>query len=82
MRDSCVNLRRINAQILSFSSDISLEQLNILKERIRNGSTHPRDAKVSFAKEIITRFHSKEAAEEAHENFDKMFRDKRGTGRY
>jgi len=57
-------------------SDISLEQLNILKERIRNGSTHPRDAKVNFAKEIITRFHSKEAAEEAHENFDKMFRDK------
>ena len=60
---------------MSFS-DISLEQLNILKERIRNGSTHPRDAKVNFAKEIITRFHSKEAAEEAHENFDKMFRDK------
>lgn len=57
-------------------SDISLEQLNILKEGIRNGSTHPRDAKVNFAKEIITRFHSKEAAEEAHENFDKMFRDK------
>jgi len=57
-------------------SDISLEQLNILKERIRNGSTHPRDAKVNFAKEIITRFHSKEAAEEAHENFDKIFRDK------
>lgn len=57
-------------------SDISLEQLNSLKEGIRNGSVHPRDAKVNFAKEIITRFHSKEAADTANENFDKMFRDK------
>jgi len=57
-------------------SDISLEQLNILKEGIRNGSAHPRDAKVNFAKEMITRFHSKVAADAAHENFDKMFRDK------
>ncbi len=57
-------------------SDISLDKLRILKEEIRNGSVHPRDAKVNFAKEIITRFHSKEAADAAHENFDKMFRDK------
>lgn len=57
-------------------SDISIEQLNTLKEGIQNGIAHPRDAKVNFAKEIITRFHSNEAAEVAHENFDKMFRDK------
>ncbi|MFZ2800792.1 MAG: tyrosine--tRNA ligase [Syntrophorhabdus sp.] len=57
-------------------SDISLDKLRILKEEIHNGSVHPRDAKVNFAKEIITRFHSKEAADAAHENFDKMFRDK------
>lgn len=57
-------------------SDISLDKLRILKEEICNGSVHPRDAKVNFAKEIITRFHSKEAADAAHENFDKMFRDK------
>jgi len=57
-------------------SDISLEQLNILKEGILNGLAHPRDAKVNFAKEMIARFHNKEAADAAHENFDKMFRDK------
>ena len=57
-------------------SDISIEQLNSLKEGIINGTVHPRDAKVNFAKEMITRFHSKEAAEAAHENFNKMFRDK------
>jgi len=57
-------------------SDISIEQLDSLKERIRCGTAHPRDAKVNFAKEMVTRFHSKDAADAAHENFDKMFRDK------
>jgi len=57
-------------------SDITIEQLNSLKEGIQNGTAHPRDAKVSFAKEMITRFHSKEAADGAHENFDKMFQRK------
>jgi len=57
-------------------SDISLKQLDSLKEGIKKGTTHPRDSKVNFAKEMIIRFHNKEAAEAAHENFDKMFRDK------
>jgi tyrosyl-tRNA synthetase len=57
-------------------SDISLEGLKTLKEGIRLGTTHPKEAKVNLAKEIITRFHSAEAAAVAHENFEKMFRDK------
>ena len=57
-------------------SDISIEQLNSLKERIQSGAAHPRDAKVNFAKEMIARFHNREAADAAHQNFDKMFRDK------
>jgi tyrosyl-tRNA synthetase len=57
-------------------SDISLEQLNSLKEGIQNGTAHPRDAKVNFAKEMISRFHSREAANAAHQNFEKMFKRK------
>jgi tyrosyl-tRNA synthetase len=57
-------------------SDITIEQLNSLKEGIQKGTAHPRDAKVSFAKEMITRFHSSSAAEAAHLNFDKMFQRK------
>jgi tyrosyl-tRNA synthetase len=57
-------------------SDITLEELNALKEGIRLGTTHPKEAKVNLAKEIITRFHSAEAANIAHDNFEKMFRDK------
>jgi tyrosyl-tRNA synthetase len=57
-------------------SDITLEGLNVLKEGIKVGTVHPKEAKVNLAKEIITRFHSAEAASAAHENFEKMFRDK------
>jgi tyrosyl-tRNA synthetase len=57
-------------------SDITIDQLNTLKEGIRDGTVHPRDAKVNFAKEMIARFHDREAAETAHQDFEKMFQRK------
>ena len=57
-------------------SDISLDGLNALKTGIADGTVHPKQAKVDFAREIITRFHNKTAADQAHENFEKTFRDK------
>ncbi len=57
-------------------SDITIDELRSLKDGIKNGKIHPRDAKVQFAKEIITRFHSKEAAEAAHLNFERVFKEK------
>ncbi len=57
-------------------SDISLDELKDLKERMQKGTMHPKDAKINLAKEIITRFHNAEAAKAAHENFEKMFREK------
>jgi tyrosyl-tRNA synthetase len=57
-------------------SDITLEDLNALKKGIRLGTIHPKEAKANLAKEIIARFHSTAAASAAHENFDKVHRDK------
>lgn len=57
-------------------SDISIEELKSLKEGIKTGIIHPKEAKIRFAKEIIARFHSKEAAEAAHINFEKVFKEK------
>ena len=57
-------------------SDIPLEALTALKTGLANGMVHPKQAKIDFAKEIITRFHDASAASSAHENFEKMFRDK------
>jgi tyrosyl-tRNA synthetase len=57
-------------------SDIPLDALTALKKGMAAGTVHPKQAKVDFAKEIITRFHDASAAQAAHENFEKMFRDK------
>jgi tyrosyl-tRNA synthetase len=57
-------------------SDISVDEYRKLKDDIINGTVHPRDAKVNFAKEIVRRFHGIKDAEEAHDNFDKVFRNK------
>jgi len=57
-------------------SDITIEELRTLKDGIVSGKVHPKKAKEDFAKEIITRFHSKEAAHAAHENFERIHKDK------
>jgi tyrosyl-tRNA synthetase len=57
-------------------SDISVEELRLLKGRMNDGTLNPRDAKVAFAEEIITRFHSASAAKAAHDNFERVFRER------
>ncbi len=51
--------------LLSFRT---LADIHHLKEAVKNGR-NPRDAKVELAQEIVTRFHSKAAAESALEDF-------------
>jgi len=57
-------------------SDITLDGLNNLKSGLADGTVHPREAKVRFAIEMIARFHSEKAGKEAHENFERLFREK------
>jgi tyrosyl-tRNA synthetase len=58
-------------ELLSFDS---LEDIAALRAETEAGR-NPRDAKVQLAQEIITRFHSKQAAQEALANFEARFRD-------
>ena len=58
-------------ELLSFRS---LEDIAALRAETDAGR-NPRDAKVMLAQEIITRFHSKQAAETALANFEARFRD-------
>ncbi|BDF95146.1 MULTISPECIES: tyrosine--tRNA ligase [Pseudoalteromonas] len=53
-------------------SSLSIEEIAALKENVAQG-TNPRDIKIDLAKEMIARFHSNEAATEAHEDFIKRF---------
>jgi len=67
------------AKILSVSDDLmwmyynllsfqSIQEIEVLKTEIAQGK-NPKDAKVALAKEIVSRFHSFDAAEKAHEDF-------------
>ena len=58
-------------ELLSFRS---LEDIAALRQEI-DGGRNPRDAKVMLAQEIITRFHSAKAAEDALATFEARFRD-------
>lgn len=58
-------------ELLSFRS---LEEIAALKQET-DGGRNPRDAKVMLAQEIITRFHSARAADEALASFEARFRD-------
>lgn len=55
--------------LLSFRT---LVDIHALKESVEHG-VNPRDIKIEFAKEIVARFHNKEAAEKAHINFIERF---------
>ena len=50
-----------------------LEALRSDRARVTSGELHPKDVKVAFAKEIVTRFHGPEAAEDAAEEFERRF---------
>jgi len=51
----------------------NLEDIAVLKKEVRDGR-NPRDVKVLLAKEIVERFHTKAAAEEAETEFNNRFR--------
>jgi tyrosyl-tRNA synthetase len=58
-------------ELLSFAP---AEKIALSKKEVAAGR-NPREVKVAFAKEIVARFHSAAAAEQAEAEFDAMFRD-------
>ena len=57
-------------ELLSFRSD---EEIARFKKEVSDGR-NPRDIKVLFAQEIVARFHSRQAAEDALADFEARFR--------
>ncbi|MGN1392523.1 MAG: tyrosine--tRNA ligase [Succinivibrionaceae bacterium] len=54
-------------------SSKSLKEIEVYKTGIANNEINPRDVKIELAKEIITRYHGKDAAEAAHNDFTTRF---------
>jgi len=56
-------------------TDLSLSEIAALTEAVARGAKHPRDLKAELARRIVADFHSQAEAEEANNEFDRMFRE-------
>ena len=54
-------------------TDLSVADINTLKQGVASGLTHPKQAKVDLAKHVVGDFHSVEEAQEAAEEFERRF---------
>ena len=57
-------------------SHISIDELNRLKEGLKEGTVHPMESKKSLALEIVERYYDNEAALKAKEEFENIFKKK------
>lgn len=57
-------------------TNLDLQSIDLLKEKIQKGEYHPKQAKIDLAKRIVTDFHSSQAAEESAEKFEQLFKKK------
>lgn len=51
----------------------SLEEITALRAGVENGSVHPKAAKEELAHEMVARYHSEKAADEARQGFNAVF---------
>lgn len=52
---------------------VDLKEIKEIEKDLKEGVVNPKDIKIRLAKEIVTIYHSKEEADFAAENFNKMF---------
>jgi len=57
-------------------TDRSPEQVAALKQEVSSGALHPMEAKMRLGEEIVSGFHGPDAARNAAENFQRVFRDR------
>ena len=57
----------------SLLSDLSTQEIAGLEKKLDEGQLHPKEVKQQLARELTARFHSPEAAQEAEQNFEKVF---------
>jgi tyrosyl-tRNA synthetase len=57
-------------------TDLTVDQIEQLKTDMKSGKVHPKKVKVDLAKTLVTRFHSKEAAEKSEKEFEEIFVNK------
>lgn len=59
----------------SYFTQLPAAEIASMQKSFEQGKAHPRDLKVSLAKEIVTLYHNAEDAKKSAAEFDKIFRD-------
>jgi len=54
-------------------SDLSVKEISVLKQELKDGKVHPKAVKIRLASELTERFHSSEEALAAERNFEQVF---------
>ncbi|HEY6103845.1 MAG TPA: tyrosine--tRNA ligase, partial [bacterium] len=62
------------AHYLEFTTDLTIDEVRTMSRGLGDGTTHPRDTKARLAREIVTMWHSADAAAEAERAFERQFR--------
>jgi len=57
-------------------SNIAASDLKALRDKAVSGEMNPKHIKVQLGKELVTRYHSEDAAEQAAQEFENVFKDK------
>lgn len=61
------------AKYFEFATTIPQEKLDLIKSDLESGKSNPRDLKRELGREIVSLYYSMEKAQEAQDNFDKLF---------
>lgn len=61
------------ANYYELATDISNEELNSIKLQLKDPDVNPRNIKRNLAKKLVSMYHDRKAAEEAEEEFDRIF---------
>ncbi|UWE03025.1 tyrosine--tRNA ligase [Laceyella sacchari] len=58
------------------ATDLSLEELEELKQGLAEGTIHPRDAKMRLGRTLVRMYHGEQAAQEAENHFKTVFQQR------
>ena len=58
------------------TTDVPMQEIRRIEEGLKEGAIHPKEAKKRLAREIVTMYHSAEAARKAEEEFERVFAQK------
>jgi len=58
-------------------TNLNDQEINKIDSDLKNSKINPRDIKARLAKEIVTIYHNKKSADDAEEEFNKIYRDKK-----